>query len=395
MTTNSSKAFIGLCVTTLVLSGCSRRDEHSMTPLMYAAQRGDTTEIKRLLKRSTNTESAVKPHGALREWIAFLAWMQELPKRNPGWTALMFAVDSSRYDAARILLDNGASPSVNANGMTPMSLAVFKRNRDMVRLLTEHGASLAGTVGYMGDPLFFAAERNDTALLRLFLVRGGRVDSKDPSGLTPLMVAAQAGSADAADLLLHAGANVDLQGPNGWRAARFARESGHTQLAEKLGASVDAQTDLHNAELFAAIKAGDVQATFAALERGANPNALQEQGRSVLMEAASKLPEAALFDLIEAGAEIRKSETEPILFLAVVLNHHKLFERMLVEGAKPHDSLITDAVRAGHVSMVKRLLAMRLDPNARDAMGHTALELARLNKNQEMVALLEAVPGAH
>lgn len=373
-----------IAVLALPAYGCDEsRDDHGMTPLMHAARRGDTLEVKRLIADGAEIEAKGEPHRGLRPMLAFIMWMQELPERKPGWTPLMFAVDSARHDAARVLLHHGADASIEAHGLTAVDLAVFKHDARMARLLVERGARV---VNSRHHPLMFAASRNDTALIRMMLARGSAVDGVGQGKMTALMAAAEAGAADAVDLLLDAHANPDVQGPNGWRAARFAVEKGHVALADRLGAS----NDIENAGLFAAIQSENTDAAFAALARGADVNALNEHGRSALMEAVSKLPEDAIFGLIDAGARIHASEAGPMLYLAVVLNYPRLFDRMMQEGATPRDNFIASAVRAGHPDMVKRLLALGLDPHALDATGRSGLDLARLRNDKALIALLEA-----
>ena len=49
------------------------------------------------------------------------------------------------------------------------------------------------------------------------------------------------------------------------------------------------------------------------------------------------------------------------------------------------------AARAGALEIAKMLLAAKADPNAVDAKGKTALQLAEVNKKEAVVALLSEV----
>lgn len=380
------KALTIFVLSVTVLVACERRDDHSMTPLMYAAQRGDTIEIKRLLERFADTEPAVKPHNRFRVLLAFMAWMQDLPHRNPGWTALMFAIDSAQYDAARVLLDHGANPSVDANGMTALDLALLKHNMPMTRLLIERGAK--PNPKRVVEPMIFAAARNDTALISLLLDHGANVNAMNEGGLTPLMAAAQAGAAPAVALLLARGADKNILGRNNWRAARFALAKGHEDIAETLGAGNDKQ----NAELFAAIDAGNVEKTFGLIRQGADINALDDGGRSALIHAVEHFSEKDIFRFMDAGARIVPGEAGAIMYLSVWFGHERVFDLAQQAGAQPRDNYITDAVRNRQVGMVKKLLALGLDPNAQNVMQRNAFELARLKGDKEILAILENGP---
>src|SRR5437870_4061661 len=101
---------------TLLLAGCGRlgidqRDEHGMTALMVAARDGRLDQVERLIAKGANVNAAV-PTRDLRELIAFISWMQELPKSDIGYTPLMYAAQGGHLDVAQLLIRKGAN--VNA-----------------------------------------------------------------------------------------------------------------------------------------------------------------------------------------------------------------------------------------------------------------------------------------
>ncbi|MGQ0814933.1 MAG: ankyrin repeat domain-containing protein [Gemmatimonadota bacterium] len=369
----------------LLLSACDRRDEHSMTPLMYAAKRGDSAEITRLLRSGADIEARVKPHGGLKVMIAFISWMQQLPERDPGYSALMYAVRGGHLEAARILLDEGADPNVEANVMTALDLAMFSpRPLEMLRLLIARGASLTSSRGYQASPLAFAAEQGDPQAIRLLLTKGARIDAADRARITPLMAAARAGHSEAVKLLLQAGANPNLRDPNGWSAWRFASEKGHADIAQLLSGSDAAKEDVQNAALFAAITAEDPPAISAALAAGANPNGRAEDGRLAVEKAGGHRSEMAVLVLLDGGARLDSATAESVTYLAVVRGWERLFDRLVELGVKPSAELLTEAARMGQVNMVERLLArgadihLFADQPLRTAALHGQLEVARL-----------------
>jgi ankyrin repeat protein len=368
-------------------TGCDRRDEHGMTALMRAAHQGDTTEVRAQIGSGRGIDDQVKPHNPVRALLAFIAWMQDLPDRNPGWTALMFAVDGSHDDAVRMLVKAGANVSIDAAGITPLQLATFKRDVPMMHILLDNGA-LVGGRGYAAGPVELALALDDTVLLRRLIGHGASLSATGRTAMTPLMMAAEQGSPAAVRILMQAGADPNVTDRNGWRASRYALAQGHDEIAAQLGTSAP-PSEIPTQRLFTAIGRSDRAAFSTALREGADPNALNEHGRSVLMEAAGALPEAALLELIDAGARIQDREAGPLLFVSVVRGHHTIFERLIAAGQKPPDSYVADAVRADQLRMVKRLLELGLDPNAHDATGRSAIELARLKKRSDMIAILE------
>jgi len=56
-------------------------------------------------------------------------------------TPLIHAVMKNHLDSAKALLRRAADANQAVNGITPLHVAVFDRNEDMMRLLLEHGAN--------------------------------------------------------------------------------------------------------------------------------------------------------------------------------------------------------------------------------------------------------------
>ena len=56
--------------------------------------------------------------------------------------ALEKAVTCNKLDICSLLLENGANPDLNSDGVTPLINAVEMGNLEMVKLLVEYGADL-------------------------------------------------------------------------------------------------------------------------------------------------------------------------------------------------------------------------------------------------------------
>lgn len=142
--------------------------------------------------------------------------------------------------------------------------------------------------------------------------------------------------------------NVELQ----QRLARLVgklRALGAGGLASEIASAswYDARPDQ---ELLDAAFAGDAARVLSALDRGADVDARNCQGRTPLIQAADQGHVAVVRLLLERGADV---------------DHAGLFEQ----------TALIVASWQGHLAAVDALLAAGADPELRDAAGHTALSL--------------------
>ena len=77
-------------------------------------------------------------------------------------TALVAAVESDRLEAARVLLDGGADPSLlDSEGVTPLMVAAMGGHLEVLRLLLARGAAVdAADKGIRFTAFHYACFRN-------------------------------------------------------------------------------------------------------------------------------------------------------------------------------------------------------------------------------------------
>jgi ankyrin repeat protein len=149
----------------------------------------------------------------------------------PDWRPLHAAIeameDGGLLASVSILLEHGA----DADGWdaqrdaTPLLMAVFRNQPEVVRLLLDAGADV-NVVGGEGDsPLRWAAQQGDIELARLLLDRGAARDldvGGGVSGMNALGIAAHRLDVEMVQFLLDAGARPDALDADGWVASRRA-----------------------------------------------------------------------------------------------------------------------------------------------------------------------------
>jgi uncharacterized protein len=308
-------------------------NRYGVTPIAIAAMNGSAAMIRKLL------DAGVDPNSA----------------NAGGETALMTAARTGKLDAVKLLLDRGAN--VNAkdtvHGQSALMWAVLENHADVVELLLTRSADVnahtnvtitkgeyvparpaaASGVGIIRQralptpnggitPLLFAIRDGNTAMMRLLLDRGARIDESSGNHTTPLLIALLNGQVGMASELVNKGADVNAA-DDYHRAALFAaidlRNFNHEKYGDlptdgidpldliktllKKGANPNLQTDtvpVHGLMQFdaswvnfdgetpfvRAALSGDIGVMRLLLDSGADPNIATTQGSTALMAAA-------------------------------------------------------------------------------------------------------------
>ncbi|XP_026489618.2 protein phosphatase 1 regulatory subunit 12A [Vanessa tameamea] len=318
--------------------------------------------------------------------------------------------------ADRVLM---AAPSLadarDADGLTPLHLAVVHGNVPLVQTLLAagadvnakdneqhtvvHWATVCGEVGALravlaagadaatpdqhgGYPLHYAAQmcgapaatdhQSRGAALEVLraLVKEGdaRVEVRDADGRTPLLWAASAGSAAAVLALHQAGASVDDADRDGLTALHCASARGHTEALETLvglcGARVDVADSHGCTPLHYAAALGHADATSALLVHGADAHRQDRRGRSPAHTAAAK------------------GQIETVRILGARGTN------LWLRNSKG-DLPLHEAVASGRRELVKWLLDGRPSQvNATNHEGRTPLHIAAATDNADLCRLL-------
>ena len=136
----------------------------------------------------------------------------------------------------RLMDDPGAAASFSPDGFTALHFAAFFGKPEAAKVLLEHGASVDVYTRnpFANQPLHAAAAGRHIEVCRVLLAAGADVNATQHGGFTPLHEAAQHGDAEMSELFLSAEADVQAVNDAGETPADTAAAAGHADLAARL-----------------------------------------------------------------------------------------------------------------------------------------------------------------
>ncbi|CAI6098822.1 unnamed protein product [Clonostachys chloroleuca] len=293
----------------------------------------------------------------------------------------------------------GISNRNNIAGDSPLTLAAGNGHLQVVRLLLEHGATVAATDRHQRTPLHFAAVLGNIEMARLLLDKGADTTARDSSGCTPLLCSAKKNHSEVVGLLVGRGASVESADEAGVTSLMHASGLGHIETVRVLlerGAGIAATSDNGGTPLIFASEDGHVDVMRIILDRGADIETADNDGWTSLMITSQNGHTEAVKILLERGANIEAVDAVgwTSLMLASQNCHIEIIEILLEKGANVEAS-DTDgwtplliASRHGHAEALGLLLDHGSDPAVANSQGETALHLASEHGFGEMISLL-------
>ena len=199
-----------------------------------------------------------------------------------------------------LFLEHGANiDALDSNHSTPLHLALHSGNVEAAKLLLEYGASIHVRNRQDHTPIqllmagHWFKELPDDYIdaIRLFLERGGDVDSMSSNHSTMLHVAVQRANLEVVRLLLDHGANINARDENGQTPLHGAMDNIKDNMENHFfamlllldnGADVDAPDNFDSTPLIMASYFGSIKATRLLLEYGASVHLQNIEGQTPL-----------------------------------------------------------------------------------------------------------------
>jgi ankyrin repeat protein len=308
-------------------------------------------------------------------------------------------------------IENGENVNApNAAGYLPLGIAAqFNPDSEVIDVLLKAGADINGKDRDGGTALMSANELNhNPEVIGALLRAGADVNAQDKKGYSALMTAAML-NPDAIPLLLKAGADTTAKNGYGETALDLAWKNEklkgtgvyqHLLAASHLAASKTGQTT----DFFELAREGTAQQLRESIANGANVNAKDSEGFTLLMFAAGYNSNADVVGvLLRVGANVNAQDVigrTPLMFAAENNPDVGVISTLIEAGADINAramgmldyTALMFAAANNRNPVVATLLRAGADIKARDSIGGTALmKAASSNHEVEVIAtLLEA-----
>ena len=186
-------------------------------------------------------------------------------RSEEGATVILAAAIGGDYDMMNLIIQNGGDVNGEFRGITPLHLAAFVGNLEVVDLLIKSYANVNVKDEEDGiTPLHQAAANGFYYVVRLLVDNGASVNTKSIYGITPLHVAAEAyGDTERIiQFLIDEGSDLEGKDDVGWTALHFAASAsnmGSVQTLIRNGANATAEDSEGSTARDLAIENGDTE----------------------------------------------------------------------------------------------------------------------------------------
>lgn len=361
-------------VTCFTLEGM---DNSKANELLFAgAREGNIAKVRRALKNHANVNSidirlasplyyaAEGGHNRIIKLLMENGASIAMPNTAVGFQAIHVATSSGHLSTVQLLVSYGASPTArNFNGEEPIHWAATRGRLIIAQWLVEQGASVRAQDNDHIEPIQLAAHEGQQEVVEWLISKGADVNAVTGQSYTALLDALLADHPGLAQWLIEHGADVNVVSNEGATPLGLARGKKYDNVVALILGRIDPEV-LQLMELSDALSAEDMSKMASLLDGGADVNACDRRGNSVLHFAVTENRQEAVSFLIRHGANLnlKNGKGYAPLHVAASCGYNPILLELLEHGASVHtlrDSAC-DALRlaafSNHRSSLKVLL---------------------------------------
>ena len=297
-------------------------DKNGDTPLMHAIKEDNKPIIKYLLAMGANVHAenekletafsiAVAKEDLRMIKILILAGFDI---NEYGWnlssTPFLDVISKADPEIIKFLLDNADLQKTDSNGNTPLIKAVLISDpeiaQEMVKLLISAGAQLNTPNAEGHTPISIAIAHNDFLMAQLLKDSGADLDIPNNAGYSPLSTAILNGRTISVKFLIELGAQINTISQNGNIPLLLAIKKGHLEIVKLL---LKFNVDIHqtdkkgNTPLTVAAAMGHLKIATSLIEAGSAIDKLNKEGYTPLIYAKIFHHQVVAHLLIKNGAD--------------------------------------------------------------------------------------------
>lgn len=375
-----------------IAKDCPKDDARKLKEnIMLAAKKGCTQVVNRLIEKSASPNTS--------EYCNIMGTQ----------TVLTQALSNDHTDTLKLLLDKRANPNIGViDGNKALMYALRHNKMHAARMLIDAQADLNVRDYVYGTPLSFAVRNGltDTARMLIDAKANLNVGGIHDHGATLLTNAAYRAHQDIVKLLISAKANIFSAFQLFIMSARQKEGSRRGNPLNAATCLIEAKADLDvqgshgNTPLMFAAKQHCLGFVKMLLDRGANPNAVNTYGDTVLtcLARCDSVADGAKM-LIEAKANLHvmNNAGDTPLILAI-RHHHFRYAKLLIK----HGAVLDESKRDGRTPLitaaymndaraVQSCINQKVALDVKDKSGVTALiAAAQMDHSQVVKQLIDA-----
>ncbi|XP_067653215.1 serine/threonine-protein phosphatase 6 regulatory ankyrin repeat subunit B-like [Haliotis asinina] len=358
-------------------------DDKGIAPLLLAAGYGHKVVFHFLIERGADTFT-----------------MDSTNRNILHWACQGGSVKIVKYIITQNIVDINGS---DGNNMTPLLLAAYHGNIDVLGLLIEKGANTLAVNQRSRDSLHLSCIGGHVDTVKYVLSQTSvDINSKDCENMTPVLLAAYYGKREVFDILVKMGADLSVIDEDGDNILHWACHGGNVKIVTYILiqniVDINSKGDENMTPVMLAAYHGKNEAFDILVKKGADLSIIDEDGDNILHSAChGGNVKIVTYILMQNIVDINCKGDEEMTAVLIAAYHAKkeAFDNLVKRGAdlsvidEDGDNILHLACRGGNVKIVNYILMQSIvNINAKNNNGETPVMITANSGDREAFDIL-------